>query len=150
MYIHNFESFKNENLSSSQNALDKFGMSDFSKLPIDLIKVLKENSFKKEGDFFIREENKDLSFRIYTFRDEENNKKSYLIGIDIFFFEERSYIVCSTERSNREKIIRFVEDIDENIEIIKKLMVVPNSRKFREGIHNMIKDYNIEIDGSVI
>ena len=150
---------ENDNLTRSTKGLDKFGMTDYKKLPIELENELKSNEFKYESDHgvldtteesvFIRKFDVDgiiyiVEIYLNTCNDEGDPDQNTSIGIAINIHSGGIYLNGGVERDDYKKIINFIEDFGTIKDELEKITQMnPDNRM--EKLDNILERFGIEV-----
>lgn len=159
---------ENDNLNKSISSMDKFGITDFRRLPIKLEPKLIEKGFKNskkheildstEESIFIKylDKNK-LLVEIYLNTVDDFGEPNQDTWVSVSFNYKRGEILLigSVKRNEVDKLISLVEDLNyiekEIIEIYnyESKLTTMKAMKIRENrLSKILEKYNIEVDYS--
>lgn len=142
MKIKRYKDFilENNNLKKSIASMDKFGMTDFTRLPLELEHILKSKGFDKEESNFIKKYDTTL---IEFYLDNSNGEDDY-ITVSLNNKNGLFFSIGSVERINYSKMIKFADNIDNIAQEFLEISNIIERKERKEKFQYIFKKYGIE------
>jgi len=151
--------FENDNVAKSTKTLDRFGITDFKRFPIELENVLREEGFSdenayershlsmapKEG-YFDKQyivDGKRMYVELYLFPEGNDYDKDAFIMLNFNYELGTHTSTADTERKNYLVAIDLVKDMDN---IINEMIALIDKKDFNnETVEKLLSNYKMEV-----